>query len=366
MKAKRFAMRMFFLKTITSILLFSFLLVHMLTILGNFHRCGLYYKLHGSARPISMKSDVIRKRSRHDAARRGTSGPDDLNTPSASPGVSRRTSPVPEASPTLAPDSTTQMTYEYNEEPEFRGSNSSSELMGALGNNNSGSSSNSSDSSSPPSIYNPFQQLSSSFPGPYHPDYLMQLYGGLNSEALPFAESSDVDLGMSPRSNKRRRLSTDSGSEPPSSAVSFGSYSGDSFSSTSSSASHSKRASMEFPFSAYNTNGTINQGPALRGSGNTFWHPPMMPQSTANDEPVIFQGSNSNSGTTSSSGTNSSNSSSVDNEDSPMDYLHPPMALQDEESLFSAYLHPPMALPEDAGKAHDMAMSQGMYVDYYQ
>ncbi|KAJ3860422.1 hypothetical protein EV359DRAFT_49129 [Lentinula novae-zelandiae] len=29
--------------------------------------CGLYYKLHGSARPISMKSDVIRKRSRHDA-----------------------------------------------------------------------------------------------------------------------------------------------------------------------------------------------------------------------------------------------------------------------------------------------------------
>ncbi|KAG2086083.1 uncharacterized protein F5147DRAFT_729556 [Suillus discolor] len=25
--------------------------------------CGLYYKLHGSARPISMKSDIIRKRS---------------------------------------------------------------------------------------------------------------------------------------------------------------------------------------------------------------------------------------------------------------------------------------------------------------
>ncbi|KAI6009178.1 hypothetical protein EDC04DRAFT_2581722 [Pisolithus marmoratus] len=29
--------------------------------------CGVYYKLHGSARLISMKSDVIRKRSRHDA-----------------------------------------------------------------------------------------------------------------------------------------------------------------------------------------------------------------------------------------------------------------------------------------------------------
>ncbi|KAG1763352.1 hypothetical protein EV702DRAFT_982921, partial [Suillus placidus] len=25
------------------------------------HRCGLYYKLHGSARPISMKSDIICK-----------------------------------------------------------------------------------------------------------------------------------------------------------------------------------------------------------------------------------------------------------------------------------------------------------------
>ncbi|KAK6996746.1 hypothetical protein R3P38DRAFT_3287540 [Favolaschia claudopus] len=29
---------------------------------------GLYYKLHGSARPISMKSDIICKRSRHDAS----------------------------------------------------------------------------------------------------------------------------------------------------------------------------------------------------------------------------------------------------------------------------------------------------------
>jgi len=30
-----------------------------------------------------------------------------------------------------------------------------------------------------------------------------------------------------------------------------------------------------------------------------------------------------------------------------IDYLHPPMATQDEESLFSTYLHPPMAIPED-------------------
>jgi hypothetical protein len=29
--------------------------------------CGLYYKLHGSARPINMKSNIIHKHSRHDA-----------------------------------------------------------------------------------------------------------------------------------------------------------------------------------------------------------------------------------------------------------------------------------------------------------
>ena len=57
-----------------------------------------------------MKSDVIRKRSRHDA-RRSEQAMED--TPSASSGVSGRASPALDASPTLAPDSTAQMTYEY-------------------------------------------------------------------------------------------------------------------------------------------------------------------------------------------------------------------------------------------------------------
>ncbi|KAG2100665.1 uncharacterized protein F5147DRAFT_839141 [Suillus discolor] len=46
--------------------------------------CGLYYKLHGSAHPISMKSDIIRKRSQHDArAQRSslTEPPSASNTP---------------------------------------------------------------------------------------------------------------------------------------------------------------------------------------------------------------------------------------------------------------------------------------------
>ena len=327
--------------------------------------------MHGSARPISMKSDVIRKRSRHDARR--PNGPED--TPSASPGVSRRTSPVRDGSPTLAPDSTTQMSYDYNEETEYRGTTStSSELMGALG--------TTTDPSQPP-LFNPFQLA---YPGPYHPDYLMQLYS-MPSDALPFSsvDSSEIDVGLNPRSTKRRRMSTDS--EPPSSAVSFSSYSGDSFSSTSSSGSHSKRSSMEFPFSTYNSNGTINQGPALRGSGNTFWHPPMMPQSNSENEPALFHppmlvpAGNNSGNTSSSSSSNNSNSGSSEgspsnsNEDSPMDYLQPPMALQDEESLFSAYLHPPMAVPEEPSKCsadHEStgastrsAIRNSMYSDPY-
>ena len=76
-----------------------------------FARCLMsccIFKLHGSARPISMKSDVIRKRSRHDARRIGTG-----ETPSASPGASRRASPAAnqQASPTLAPDSS-QLYYQ--------------------------------------------------------------------------------------------------------------------------------------------------------------------------------------------------------------------------------------------------------------
>jgi hypothetical protein len=42
---------------------------------------------------------------------------------------------------------------------------------------------------------------------------------------------------------------------------------------------------MEFPFSP---KGTINQGLAPRGSGNTFWYPPMMPQTTADNEQLVY------------------------------------------------------------------------------
>jgi GATA-binding protein, other eukaryote len=303
-------------------------------------RCGLYYKLHGSARPISMKSDVIRKRSRHDT-RRGN--PD---TPSASPGVSRRASPVHDISPTLAPDSSTaQLNFDYNEEIDFR--NTQSELLGALG-----------------------QDLSSSnmfFPGPYNPDYLSQIYP-MSTDPLPFppvennVETAELDV-HSPRSNKRRRMSTDSASEPPSSSTS-GSYSAftDGYlTSASSATTHSQRSSMDFPFSGFLSSpnaGTTNpfnsacspnsstNGPALRGSGNTFWHPPMMPQ--VENSPQLFHPP-----------------MLPPADESPMDYLQAPMP-HDDDMLFSTFFHPPMAVPEESNSHSVNNVHPPMAVDYAQ
>jgi len=89
----------------------------------------------------------------------------------------------------------------------------------------------------------------------------------------------------------------------------------------------------------------------------------MTPQGNLENEPALFhppmlRPAGNNSGNTSSLSTSSNNSNSSSsegsprnsNEDSPMDYLQPPTALQNEESLFSAYLHPPMALPEEPSK----------------
>ncbi|PPQ97935.1 hypothetical protein CVT26_002939 [Gymnopilus dilepis] len=73
--------------------------------------CGLHYKLYGSARPVFMKCNNVCQCFRHDARR---SGPSE-EIPSTSPGVSRRTSPVPESSSTFAPESTTQMSYDYSD-----------------------------------------------------------------------------------------------------------------------------------------------------------------------------------------------------------------------------------------------------------
>ncbi|KAH6912161.1 GATA-binding factor 6-B [Coprinopsis sp. MPI-PUGE-AT-0042] len=298
--------------------------------------CGLYYKLHGSARPISMKSDVIRKRSRHDA-RRGNSVEDTSTSPGAN---SRRNSPVPELTqPTLAPDNSTAPAYDYSEEMDYR-THAQSELIHALGTHAPTASAVFADA------------FALNYPGPYHPDYITNLYAApqepvsyVNVDPVPQGE----DPSTSPRSSKRRRMSTDSACEPPQSAVSY--YS-DGYSSNSSGSAHSQRSSIDFPF------GAMAAGPALRGSGNTFWHPPMLPQSEehsqhlhppmmppANNMEVSNNGGNNGHGGGGHSNHGGSPSHS-DHSQSPMNYLEPP-TMQEADDLFSTYIHPPMAVPEE-------------------
>ncbi|KAG2342486.1 hypothetical protein BDR05DRAFT_1000807 [Suillus weaverae] len=125
------------------------------------------------SRPISMKSNIIRKHSRHNAhmqcsslteppSASNTPGtpsetPSQTQMPSVSPGVLH--CPMPSLLPILAPDSTTQPVASHNMSVGMgagtgivgTGMGGSSELMGALGDTYA--------------VYNPF-------PGPYHPDYL--------------------------------------------------------------------------------------------------------------------------------------------------------------------------------------------------
>ncbi|KAJ7769570.1 hypothetical protein DFH07DRAFT_1005700, partial [Mycena maculata] len=244
--------------------------------------CGLYYKLHGAARPISMKSDVIRKRARHDARRGGGGGASVSvsETPTASPGVSRRASPAPDrASPTLAPDgTTTPHTYAAG-----AGAGAGSELAAALG---------PAPKPGPGGAYGHF---------PYHEAY---------PDALPFSNidvSSEADAGA--RANKRRRMSVDSASEPPSSAGSFASYA-DGYGGGSAGSQYS----LEFPFSRGGGGGAGMRG---GGGANTFWHPPMLVQGEGGS-PGTFQAGNS-----------------------PGAFLHPPMLPAAEEAPMD-YLHPPM------------------------
>jgi GATA-binding protein, other eukaryote len=104
-----------------------------------------------------------------------------------------------------------QVSYSYDNTDYH---SSQSELMGALR-----------DNTPQHNLYNFQNPLSQQFPGPYHPDYLTQIT--LSSDALPFASVDSLDIEGSTMNsciNKQHRMSTDSISEPPSSAVSFSSY----------------------------------------------------------------------------------------------------------------------------------------------
>ena len=254
-----------------------------------------------------MKSDVIRKRARHDARR--ASG-NSSETPSASPGASRRASPEG-STPTLAPDSTTQSSYS-SEESEYRAPTQADIInaFAGIAQNQQNSQVNPADS------YPTHMSYSLSYPGPYHPDHISYT---MPTDALTFSQDgSDFD-GSEGRSAKRRRLSNDSASETPSSATSFG-YTLDSYSSASST-SQSQRSSLDYPF--FQTYGLFRNQ-----TNPSMWHPPMLPPDNSPQfvhPPMLPQ------------------------EDSPMDYLQN-MQHDDTDALFNTYLHPPMLPPEDSPK----------------
>jgi GATA-binding protein len=300
-----------------------------------------------------MKSDVIRKRSRHDSRRGSTSGHGPGNTsetPSASPGASRRPSPNGDAdgdlSPTLASDSNAGAFDDPDIDPassHSAGSNNGgfgyvpptqSELVGALGTGNAYS--------------YPTYNLSN-FPGPYHPDLLSQLYS--TDYTTSSGDTSEGEGGVEMRGAKRRRMSNDSATEPPSSAVSFSSFGRDSSSSFSSatSGSGSARNSMDFSFSASGnspSNGAGNCSPNLGGGGSNatngnnssgagsyysaYWHPPMLPQPHGSPfiHPPMLPPSSTN------------------DTDVQMDFLHGSAGMAEGDHFLNSYIHPPMLLPE--------------------
>jgi len=300
-----------------------------------------------------MKSDVIRKRSRHDA-RRGSSSSgngsgSNLETPSASPGASRRPSPNGDldggVSPTLAVDPNSNAFDDIDADPTGNPNNmangtssgfgytssTQSELVGALGN-----------AYSYPSLN------LSNFPGPYHPDLLSQLYS--SDYTTNSGDTSEGENGVEMRVAKRRRMSNDSATEPPSSAVSFSSFGDGSGFSSATSCSGSARHSMDFSFSGSSSspsNGTGCSSPSMNGGGcnapnnannssgangyySAYWHPPMLPQ--PHGSPFIHPPMLPPSSTTES--------------DVQMDFLHGTGAMTEGDHFLNPYVHPPMLLPE--------------------
>jgi hypothetical protein len=271
-----------------------------------------------------MKSDVIRKRSRHEIRRPGLHGTCS-ETPSASPGASRRASPARGSSPQLSAEEeqrqdeqkTPQFSYDYTSNV---GDGDSADKKSPP-NDMLGSVSSTHDQGDTPRESNITSY--SGFPGPYHPDYLYQYGPGADLHRIQTSfNGKPSEYEVEDRGNKRRRLSSasyDSSStptDPPPSATSLPSGNPNNKSPTSS----PSFSSYGLPYSVYNMYQGYDPSSSWmqrRGSSSKI-HPPM-----------------------------------VLPEDAPMEFLHPPMALSAEASTSSSsqpssYLHPPMLPVEES------------------
>lgn len=101
-------------------------------------------------------------------------------------------------------------------------------------------------------------------------NYLFQVYGRYqNAYSFMMGNSSDYDSSEI-RLNKRQRMSNNSALEPPSSAVSYSSFSD--FSNILSVMSHSQRSSLKFSSNHNSFNYNL-----MCDSSSALWHSPMLP-----------------------------------------------------------------------------------------
>ncbi|GJJ09253.1 hypothetical protein Clacol_003475 [Clathrus columnatus] len=324
------------------------------------------YKLHGTNRPLSMKSDVVRKRSRHELKRAGLVR-SSSEIPSASPGASRRASPVrvPSPQPTIAAEDeddqaqeeqkTPQFSYDYTSSSSSRtdfgtkeSSNANDTLLSSTisqeqetttnnsnSNGSNGNSNNNSKNNGTTTTNFPYM------PGPYHPDYLYQ-YASSISDLPPIQTSPNGETSaysIEDRGNKRRRLSSashDSSSpptDPPPSATSVNS------------SNRSPGASPTFsvyslPFSSIYS--------SYDGYENMSWekpHPPMVlpDQAPSFHPPMAFA---------SESPSSSSNS-----------FIHPPMLPSEDVAMSYYNIHPPMLPPANSPTGFNNQNMQNNYIN---
>ncbi|EIM82032.1 uncharacterized protein STEHIDRAFT_161384 [Stereum hirsutum FP-91666 SS1] len=247
------------------------------------------FKLHGSPRPISMKSHDILKHSWHEARRASVSEWQSPRYAPASPGTSRCTSPTSahdgtnnsnSLSPILTPDSTTQMnvgpfggemgdTYrdvyadyvDYSRHGAHHNQGHSSELVGVLGGGqgDSGAIYGSTESDGGfqhalnLSLGGSGRPGSAGFPGPYLPDCISQMLSFGDTYNGNGGKNSDVDSdALMRRSHKCRRMNNDSATDPPSSTISYSSFRGSFSSSTFTSVTSQSHCNlMNFAFSSH-------------------------------------------------------------------------------------------------------------------
>lgn len=362
--------------------------------------CGLYYKLHGTNRPLSMKSDVVRKRS--------------------SPGASRRTSPARVPSPQPAAVTEDEQSQDEQKTPQFSydytsttstgsssradygtkdsaiandtmlsstmmqdqdttnniiirsGGNSNSNNGGANttttstsgsssnNNNTNGDNSNSSGSGNGSGVGagngggNGTTSNFPYFPGPYHPDYLYQ-YASSVSDLPPIqtsinGESSAYSIEGN---NKRRRLSSASHesssppTDPPPSATSLNSSSRSPGASPTFSVYSLPFSSIYSSYDGYdNLYSWDKLHPPMAIPDDVVppgFHPPMvLPSSAATD--LSSSSPSTNTTTTNSSSSASASASASSSSNSYMHHHHTQM-LPNEDVTMMSYIQPQM-LPQ--------------------